>query len=122
MLTDTMRQHFYVACLQGVGFLLEAMLCGPRQYERAAESYDSARHKLRVALNFLGERPEADGSGQPPILASEVQASCVNLVSMAGDALNPGRPTPQDTAFLGVVGPLYGYACAGASQPHQSKT
>lgn len=114
MLTDTMRQHFYVACLQGGGFLLEAMLCGRLQHKRAAESYESARHKLCLALNFLGERPQADGSGQPPILASEVQAACVNLVSMASDALNPDRSTPQDAAFLGVVKPLYGHVATRA--------
>lgn len=120
-LTEVMRQHLYIACLQGGGFMLEALLTA-KQSRRSTESREAACHKFALALNFLGEIPREDGSGQPPILASEVQAACVNLVSMAADALNPERPTPQDAAFLGVVKPLFGYCHDHAASQAQTRT
>lgn len=121
-LTEVMRQHLYITCLQGGGFMLEALLTAKVQPKRSTESREAACHKLALALNFLGETPKEDGSGQPPILASEVQAACVNLVSMAADALNPERPTPQDVAFLGVVKPLFGYCHDHAVSQAQMRT
>lgn len=99
-MTPGQRKTMHLNCLRAAERILT--------YEHSPKWSANAGRALEDARSVLAGTFSALATVTPPIepaavLRSEVEGVALNLACMAADALHPGRPTPDDAAFMGAV-------------------